>query len=404
MAYTFTSNLTQNEFDDFSQNHLYGSFFQSSQWAGVKNNWVPIYTGVYKDERLVAAALVLKRPLFLKYSFMYAPRGPLLDFKNQALLSFYLNELKKLTKQHFAIALTLDPYIVRASYSMRSAMEESGNFDYDDQLVKDFNNLEFIHQGFSKSLKDTIQPRFQPVINFNEKALKAYTNSRGYKNAVRASEKNVKIKRISVKKLSQFVDIIKKTEDAKNISLRGESYFAKLINNFGSKSLLSIAYLDLESELESLTFREKDMRDRLSNPTIKMTRRREYESQMDSILKEKQYIQSKIKKHGKTANLSGLLAVRNNSKAELLYAGMDRDFMKYSGSNVTYIDAVNWAQESGCNSLYFGGSSGFLNEGIDRFKASFNPSLEEYFGEFIFVNKKFMNFLFNTVQKVRLKL
>lgn len=403
MNYTFTSNLTQAEFDQFAIKHQCATFFQSSHWAGVKDNWQPLYTGIYQDKVLVGVCLVLKRNLVLKYNFMYAPRGPLLDFNNKELLSFYLDNLKKLAKEHSAIALTIDPYVKRASYSMQKAMKNKAEINYDDNLLTVFENHGFKHKGFSKDMRDTIQPRYQPVILLNTEGLSTYEKSRGFKNGQKANEGNVKIKRIDLDNINEFVEVIEKTEEAKNISLRGENYFTKLLKNYGDHSLVSIAYLDLEAELQSLISRKEDMKKRLENPTIKAGRRREYESQLNNILKETNYIEEKLEELGNTVNIAGLLALYNGSKAELLYAGMDRDFMKYLGSNLNYVDAVNWALENNCDYLYFGGSSGYLDEGIDRFKATFDPTLEEYLGEFIFVNKQTLNYLFEKAQELRHK-
>ena len=61
MSYKFVDNLSKSEFNDFVYMHKYGTFFQSESWAQVKANWKPIYTGVYLDDELVGAALVLKR-------------------------------------------------------------------------------------------------------------------------------------------------------------------------------------------------------------------------------------------------------------------------------------------------------------------------------------------------------
>lgn len=403
MNYTFTSDLTKSDFDQFAQKHELATFFQSSHWAGVKDNWQPIYTGVYQEKILVGVCLVLKRNLVFKYNFMYAPRGPLLDFDNKELLSFYLENLKQLAKSQSAIALTIDPYVKRASYSMQKAMKNKIEINYDDSLLTVFETNGFKHKGFSKNMHATIQPRYQPVVLLNKDGLSAYEESRGFKSGQKASEGNVKIKRISLDSIDEFVEVIEKTEEAKNISLRGENYFTKLLKNYGNQSLVSIAYLDLEAELQALGVRKDDMQKRLENPTIKAGRRREYESQLNNILKETVYIKDKIKEHGKTVNIAGLLALYNGSRAELLYAGMDRDFLKYLGSNLNYVDAVNWALENNCNYLYFGGSSGYLDEGIDRFKSTFDPTLEEYLGEFIFINKQTLNYLFEKAQEIRSK-
>ena len=53
--YIFKSNINQKEYDHFVENHPSCSLLQSYKWSNIKNNWKPIYTGVYEDEQLVAA-------------------------------------------------------------------------------------------------------------------------------------------------------------------------------------------------------------------------------------------------------------------------------------------------------------------------------------------------------------
>ena len=85
--YIFKSDINKNEYDHFVENHPSCNLLQSYNWANIKNNWKPIYTGVYENEQLVAAGLVLIRPLPLSFSMFYLPRGPILDFKNKELYS-----------------------------------------------------------------------------------------------------------------------------------------------------------------------------------------------------------------------------------------------------------------------------------------------------------------------------
>lgn len=401
MNYTFTSNLDENDFEIFAQKHLHGSFFQSKNWAGVKNNWKSNYTGVYKNNVLVGACLVLKRDLVLGYSFMYAPRGPLIDFSDKELLEFYLDNLRQMAKDNKAIVFTIDPYVIRAQYSMQQAMKKQAVLTYDDSIINHFEKYKFIHKGFSKDMHDTIQPRFQPAIYLDEKNIKIYKQSRGFKNGLKAQSENVVAARLNMDGLDEFLSVIKKTEEAKNISLRGRSYFEKLLLEFKEDCLISIAYLDLDKQLKDLQTRQQDLEKRLENKTIKEGRRREYESQVESVKNETTYIEKQISENGSKVNIAGLLALKNGSKAEFLYAGMDRDFLKYSGSNVNYIDTIAWAKENGCDLLSFGGSSGHFDEGIDRFKATFNPTLDEFIGEFVFENKKILNNLFILAQKIR---
>ncbi len=107
-------------------------FLQTYEWGQVKAKygWVPIYLiwdgeGKMKEERnglssfvfpVQAACLVLKRQILsrgfaARLSILYAPKGPLLNWNDEALRTRVLNDLQSFAKQQSAIFLKIDPDI-----------------------------------------------------------------------------------------------------------------------------------------------------------------------------------------------------------------------------------------------------------------------------------------------------
>ncbi len=110
-------------------------FLQTYEWGQVKAKygWVPYYAvwtedGKWKVESdlrllstfhspIVAAALILKRQILsqgfaARLSILYAPKGPLLDWSNEALRKRVLDDLQSFAKKQGAIFLKLDPDVV----------------------------------------------------------------------------------------------------------------------------------------------------------------------------------------------------------------------------------------------------------------------------------------------------
>ena len=109
-------------------------FLQTYEWGQVKAKygWRPIYAvwdanGTWKVETdadllstfhsPIAAALILKRQILrngfaARSSILYAPKGPLLDWTNQALRNCVLHDLQSFAKKQRAIFLKIDPDIV----------------------------------------------------------------------------------------------------------------------------------------------------------------------------------------------------------------------------------------------------------------------------------------------------
>ena len=90
--YIFKSDINKNEYDHFVENHPSCNLLQSYDWANIKNNWKPIYTGVYEDEQLIAAGLVLIRPLPLSFSMFF-----IISRRDRALFLFSLGFLSVFT-------------------------------------------------------------------------------------------------------------------------------------------------------------------------------------------------------------------------------------------------------------------------------------------------------------------
>jgi len=117
-------------------------FLQTYEWGQVKAKygWVPYYA-VWTDDgkfqvstnyqlptlaphasagvtnKYIAAALVLKKQIITRgfvarSSILYAPKGPLLDWDNTAVMTRVLNGLQTFARQQNAIFLKIDPDIV----------------------------------------------------------------------------------------------------------------------------------------------------------------------------------------------------------------------------------------------------------------------------------------------------
>jgi len=92
---------------------------QSWEWgkSKIRNGWQPLYA-VWEGSQgqLQAAALVLSRKTQLlpglKIEVLYSPKGPLLDWSNQALATQVLADLENLACSRKAVFIKMDPDVV----------------------------------------------------------------------------------------------------------------------------------------------------------------------------------------------------------------------------------------------------------------------------------------------------
>ena len=111
MSYLFFKNINQEEFDEFVKNREYCNLLQSYNWAKVKSNWDHMYTGVYRDNVLVATGLVLIKRLPLSFCMYYLPRGPIMDYKDKDTFNKLGYKAKINTHTTSCINLFLDIYL-----------------------------------------------------------------------------------------------------------------------------------------------------------------------------------------------------------------------------------------------------------------------------------------------------
>lgn len=119
-------------------------FLQTYEWGQVKAKygWSPYYAVWTEDgkffvssnyqlpiTKVVAAALILKRTAFRRFSIFYAPKGPLMDWTNESLRKRVLDDLQTFAKKQGAIFLKLDPDVVLGRgvpASLEEVTENSG--------------------------------------------------------------------------------------------------------------------------------------------------------------------------------------------------------------------------------------------------------------------------------------
>ncbi len=80
--------------------------------------------------------------------------------------------------------------------------------------------------------------------------------------------------------------------------------------------------------------------------------------------------------------LAATLSLEFGTTSVNLYAGMDDDFKRYNAPILTWYETARYAFERGMLWQNLGGVENSLNGGLYHFKEKFNPTIEEYLGEF----------------------
>ena len=387
MKYTFSTNINQEEYDRFVQNHPDCNLLQSYSWALVKENWNPIYTGVYDEaKKLVAAGLVLIKRLPLSFTLFYVPRGPIMNYEQEDLVAFYFSELKKVAKKQHCLYITLDPAFICNEYKIEERNEN--RFEKTEAFLNTMKKNGAIFKGFTKNIEDTIQPRYHAMV-FNQEDVVSHFSKSCKKALNTVKKKNVQLKAYHTEGVKDFSKVMHCTEERKNIHLRGEEYFKKLMEVYKEDAVIYLATLDLKSKYEETKQRyEKNIKDLEACPEHAKKKRFTLEELDVSLTRELNELKQFREEDGDFAILSGALCIKYGKTSELLYAGMDNRYKRYMAPYASFYKCMEWSFKHGCTWCNMGGIEGNFDGGLTKFKSNYNPTIVEYVGEFdIPVNK-----------------
>ena len=324
----------------------------------------------------------------------YIPRGYLIDFENKELLSFMTDNIKKLAKDYKAYVVKIDPNFCVSEKLFKNQDKEfhiySTNFN---EKHSNLSNLGYKHTGFVKDIHKNIQPRYQmavPLINENnefityEELLKTFKSKFRYYLGDYHTKRGVYFTTSHDKKdIKEFVELLKCTEKNKNIHLRNEEYFNKIIDNFNDRACILFGKVNLETYKKFLADNNG---------------KEEEISQVDDL----------INTRGKEITLSSALLILPDNDgircSEYLYAGNDLTLNKLNVSGGIALEAAKISIDNKCHYCNLGGISGNLDDSLTKFKSKYNAVILEFAGEYDLIINKTKYIFINKFKPVLKKL
>lgn len=405
MKYVFKDNIKKEEYDNFVKNFPSTTFMQTSSWSLVKTAWESSIVGMYDNEKLVCAAMILKRKLFLNKKLFYIPRGFVIDYKDKKLLESFTNHLKDYAKKNGGIDIKIDPFICFNEDNIQNIRKNKGieirkSFTKDTkEIVSNLEKVGFVHGGYKREVNAYIQPRYTMVISLKDKDENLYEkealrrtfpkNTRNYIGTYQ-EERGVEFSYSKNKDdVKYLISVLKETEKRQHISLRSENYFKNLMDSFPDNAVLFFAHVNIDKYIK---FLEKDMK--------------EHENKKEFCLNQIEEAK-KVKERYGNRPLAGATIVMMptcNSgikTASFLYAGTNTNILpSLKITNGLMFYRLCYCLDNGCDYCDLGGVDGSLEDHLSTFKSKFNPNVLELVGEYDLVISKVWYGLFNLGLKI----
>lgn len=230
-----------------------------------------------------------------------------------------------------------------------------------------------------------MQPRFQSNVYSYENIDE--TLPKHTKRLIKdADRRNVQIIHGQGEWLDEFSRLVELTESRKGVALRDKGYFKTLLENYPEGGVIFLATCNVYKLNEDAKIKkgklEKEIAQTCGNAKKKLHRLEDQLRSVDKDIKKFKEIFSEFGQENKDIAIAGILSIQYGNTCEMLYAGMDERFKKFVPQYKEYVENFKWAFEKGCSWSNMGGVEGTLDDGLTKFKDNFNPTINEFIGEF----------------------
>ncbi len=205
---------TSTQWDAFVAAQPRGHILQTWTWGVLKSHfgWTADRVAVTRDDRIVAGALVLFRPLPLRLGTLaYVPKGPLLDVDDDEAADELLQGLERPLRRNRSILLKIEP-------------DHADDPAYVDRLA---------HLGFRPSLQ-TVQPQRTLVIDIarsDDEILAAMHQKTRY-NIRLAAKKDVLVREAQESDLPAFNALMQATGERDGFFVHAAGYYETVYRLF----------------------------------------------------------------------------------------------------------------------------------------------------------------------------
>lgn len=330
------------ELDAFSEKHKNGHFLQTSLWGKVKSDWKWFGVICRNDSGEITGtlAVLLRKISKLPYHMMYAPRGPVCDFDDKETFCALIEAAKEEGKKYNAYELKIDKDVPDDNEEYRATALSQG-FKFKGKTInfEDFQCRCVIRILLDGRSEDEVFAAFHS----------------DHRRKIRIAVKNnVEVKIHGSEMAETFYQIMKETCERDGFELRSAAYFAKILDVFGDKARLYMAYYEGEP-------------------------------------------------------IAGAISVLWGDKVWYFYGASSNSNRKVMPNYLLQWEMIKWAIEEGCKIYDFRGVAGVIDEnnplfGLYRFKHRFDGTYIEFMGEMDLITKPTAAKIVDASQRIMKKL
>ena len=411
--------LSEEQFHEFSENHKYGSLYQTVSYAKVMKQEGYDYHllgFINNSNELIGATMVLFKRIFLNYKMAYAPFGFLVDYSNNDLVEELTNKLKKLLLKQKFIYLKINPKI-HCSERDRKGNILSYNPEMND-ILEILQRNGYIHNGFNNFFENE-KPRWNAVVKLTASNDRLYKNlSKQTRNKIsKAMRHGIEIYEGTEKDLDILYEFIKKKHK------RSLKYYRNILKEFHEDAKIYLAKINTESyvkkskeEYEAELEINEQMNEELQNASRKgkditriINKKMESDKKLSKCQNNLVQATNYFSNYPDGLTIGGLLAIKYQNGMNLIIEGFNP---KYRSFNPNYLLKWEIIKKLNLEEYKYFNLNGIVGEfeeknkysGLNEMKLGYNASAIEYIGEFdLIINRTVYNIYKNKIEKNKKK-
>ena len=132
---------------EFVRNSDYARPMQDPSWSKVKENWSSDYIYLEENKQIIAAMSVIGIQNPNGKYFLYAPRGPVCDFRKYDLVTDLIKEAEVLEEKYDAFLLRMDPEVI-----------------FDEKAIYEYKKRGFDFRSYGTDPHSFTQPRYNMIL------------------------------------------------------------------------------------------------------------------------------------------------------------------------------------------------------------------------------------------------
>lgn len=209
-------------YNDFVRSSEFARPMQDTNWSKIKNNWIHDYVYIEENKQIIAAMSIIGIKNTNGKHFLYAPRGPVCDFKNTKLVDALIKEAEPLREKYDAFLLRMDPEL-----------------NFDEKLVYDYRKMGYDFRTVGIDTHSFTQPRYNMIIDLScqdEDEIFESFSPKGRYNIRKSIRSEIKtIRNTNKESLDIFYELTKIMAERQGIGHRPKDYYQRLIEYLGGE-------------------------------------------------------------------------------------------------------------------------------------------------------------------------